>query len=151
MQEPWKQFVHDLVGQLGFTSYNVEFDVENRRGSIVIYEHEEFVKRHAPALIESINYVFQLVAKKHDAPHVFFDVNNYRKERERLISELARGAARRVTATKDSLELPAMNSYERRIVHVELAMHPDVATESVGAGKERRVVVKPLDYSNGTA
>jgi predicted RNA-binding protein Jag len=37
-----------------------------------------------------------------------------------------------------------MNSYERRIVHVELAIHPNVKTESVGEGRERYIVIKPL-------
>jgi spoIIIJ-associated protein len=140
-----KSFVSDLLQHLGFSSYNVEVDEEYRRGSIFIYEHEEYVKRNAPALIEAINHIFQLVAKKHEAPHIFFDVNNYRKERERLITELARGAARKVAATKESIELPSMNSYERRIVHVELAAHPDVKTESSGLGKERKVMIKPVE------
>jgi predicted RNA-binding protein Jag len=38
-----------------------------------------------------------------------------------------------------------MNSYERRIVHVELAIHPEVTTESMGVGKERYVIVKPIE------
>ena len=37
-----------------------------------------------------------------------------------------------------------MNSYERRLVHVELAIHPDVTTESIGAGKNRYVIIKPI-------
>jgi spoIIIJ-associated protein len=89
--------------------------------------------------------LFQLAGKKHDAPRIFFDINNYRKDREKLITELARGAARKVAATKEHLELPSMNSYERRIVHVELAAHPDVRTESQGLGKERKVIIKPVE------
>ncbi|MBI2506918.1 MAG: hypothetical protein HYW00_02165, partial [Candidatus Colwellbacteria bacterium] len=37
----------------------------------------------------------------------------------------------------------AMNAYERRLVHTELAMRPDVTTESVGT-ISRYVVVKPI-------
>ncbi len=144
-QEHWKTFVNTLIERLGFSSYKVEIDEEFRRGSIFIYEQEELVRRHAPSLIEAINHLSQLAAKKHDAPHVFFDINNYRKEREQLITELARGAARKVAATKESIELPLMNSYERRIVHVELAAHPDVRTESSGLGKERHVIIKPVE------
>ena len=72
------------------------------------------------------------------------DVNNYKKERERLLTELAKAAARKVLAEKKDVELPVMNAYERRIVHVELATRPDVKTESVGEGSERHIVVKPL-------
>ena len=72
------------------------------------------------------------------------DVNNYKKERERLITELAKAAARKVLAEKKDVELPVMNAYERRLVHVELAARPDVKTESVGEGTNRHIVVKPL-------
>ena len=41
-----------------------------------------------------------------------------------------------------------MNSYERRIIHVELASRPDVATESVGLGRARYVVIRPIDENN---
>ena len=129
-QDAWKTFVNTLIERLGFSSYKVEIDEEFRRGSIFIYEQEELVRQHAPSLIEAINHISQLAAKKHEAPHVFFDINNYRKEREQLITELARGAARKVASTKESIELPLMNSYERRIVHNAFKDDPDVATWS---------------------
>ena len=50
--------------------------------------------------------------------------------------------------TKEKISLPAMNSYERRLVHVELSIHPEVATESAGMGKERCVVIKPIEDDN---
>ena len=72
----------------------------------------------------------------------FVDINNYQAERERIIQELAKAAARKVIATKIELPLPAMNAYERRLIHTELATHPDIKTESDGVGRERHVVVK---------
>ena len=73
-----------------------------------------------------MNHMIQMVAKKNQAKTFFLDINNYRRDRENIITELARAAAKRVTATKEQVSLPAMNSYERRLVHVELAIHPDV-------------------------
>jgi predicted RNA-binding protein Jag len=35
-----------------------------------------------------------------------------------------------------------MSSYERMIVHAEFSESSDIATESIGAGKERRVVIR---------
>ncbi len=72
------------------------------------------------------------------------DINNYRRERERLISELAKAAARKALMNKQEVKLPAMNAYERRIIHLELASRPDVKTESYGEGRERYIVVKPI-------
>ena len=40
------------------------------------------------------------------------------------------------------VELFPMSSYERMIVHAHFAQDPDIVTESEGAGKFRRLVVK---------
>jgi spoIIIJ-associated protein len=36
-----------------------------------------------------------------------------------------------------------MLPYERRIIHLALADHPSVTTESIGEGESRRVVIRP--------
>ncbi|RJP44903.1 hypothetical protein C4587_01275 [Candidatus Parcubacteria bacterium] len=143
-KEQWEQLVRELVEHLGFSDYRVEVQEEPRRGAIFIYDSPALLKEHLPLLVESVNHLVQLVSRKHNDPPIFFDINNYRQERENLISELARAAAKKVLATKEAVALPAMNSYERRLVHVALAIHPEVITESIGTGKERYVVIKLL-------
>jgi len=130
---------------MGFDDYTFELDEEHRHGRIFIHNHPSLVKEHLPAILESLNHLVQLVAKKENETPFFFDVNNYRREREELISELARAAARKAVVTKKSISLPAMNSYERRLIHVELAAHPEVTTESAGADRERYVIIKPIE------
>ena len=120
----------------------VNFDEENKKASIFIDDELPFIKNNLPALVEHFNLIAQLIAKKQNEPTFFIDINNYRLERERLITELAKAAARKVAATKEPISLPAMNAYERRLVHMALASHPDVKTESVGFAKERYVVIK---------
>ncbi|HEY91640.1 MAG TPA: hypothetical protein G4O07_07380, partial [Dehalococcoidia bacterium] len=39
--------------------------------------------------------------------------------------------------------LEPMPAYERRIIHLALADHPDVITESTGEGDTRKVVILP--------
>ena len=96
-------------------------------------------------MVINLDYLVKLMANKiGEASPFFVDINNYRRERENLILELARAAARKVIATKQEISLPAMNAYERRLVHLELVSRPDVKTESVGEGKSRYVVIKPI-------
>ncbi len=148
--DPWESFIKSIVEQMGFRDYHIEIDSEEGRGSLFIYENEAFIKENLPAVVESVNHIIQMVAKKNQAKTFFLDINNYRRDRENIITELARAAAKRVSATKEQVSLPAMNSYERRLVHVELAIHPDVMTESIGAGKERYVIIKPIDMAKKT-
>ena len=79
-----------------------------------------------------------------EVPYVV-DVNYYRRERERLIVELARAAARKAVATKTQIELPPMNGYERRLVHVEITTHQELKTESVGLGKDRHIIIRHFE------
>lgn len=137
--------INKLVELMGFRDYRVDVKPDQRRSSIFIYDSPALVKENLSVMVENMNYLLQMAAKKSNQQYIFVDINNYRQERERLIAELARAAAKKAMMTKEKISLPAMNSYERRIVHVELAVHPEVTTESVGIGKERYVVVKLIE------
>jgi spoIIIJ-associated protein len=142
--ETWDQIIKKILSGMGFIDYRVELAEDGSRNAAFIYENEVFIKENLPMIVESINHLLQMIAKKNATKPIFLDINNYRQEREGLIAELARAAAKKVSTTKQEVSLPAMNSYERRIVHVELAIHPDVKTESIGEGKERYIVIKPI-------
>ena len=49
--------------------------------------------------------------------------------------------AERVLAQRQPFPLEPMSAYDRRIVHMALAEHPQVMTESTGEGDQRRVVI----------
>lgn len=142
--DDWETLTKKIVEFMGFRDYRVDIKPEEKRGALFIYDGGNLLKENLPGIVESFNHVFQMIAKKNGAEVIFLDVNNYRQERESLIAELARAAAKKATATKGEVPLPAMNSYERRLVHVALAVHPEVTTESAGEGKERYVIIKPI-------
>jgi spoIIIJ-associated protein len=141
----WESYLKDIVERMGFRDYRLEVHEAEDRAALFLYENENFVKDHLSRIVEAMNHVVQMVARKQNVKAVFLDVNNYRLEREKLIADLARAAAKKVASTKEAVSLPFMNSYERRIVHTALAVHPDVTTESSGEGKERYVVVRPIE------
>ena len=101
-------------------------------------------KENIPTLVLNIERLARLMAKQLELPPAIIDVNYYKKEREGLIIKLARAAARKAAATGEPVDLPHMNAYERRLVHTELAVRPDVETESSGEGRVRHVVVRPI-------
>lgn len=142
--ENWESFINKLVELMGFDDYQVHVDAEHHHARLFIHNDPGLIKENLPGLVENFNLLLQLVARRRNEQPIFLDVNNYRSERENLIAELVRAAARKVVVTKKEIPLPAMNSYERRLAHLELAHHPDVRTESVGKGKSRYVVVKPI-------
>lgn len=138
-------FIKTILNLIGFKDYRIEIKPEEKKGLVFIYEDQALLKENLPAIVDAMNHLLQMVAKKQQQEGIFLDINNYRHEREVLIAELAKAAAKKASTTKQKISLPAMNSYERRIVHVELAIHPDVKTESAGEGKERYVIIMPIE------
>ncbi len=134
--------IKNLIEKMGFADYSVSFDSESNRFSILI--NENILERALPDFVMDLNQVVKLIAKKNNWEPVVVDINNYRKQRHDIILELARAAARKVVANKQEISLPPMNAFERRLIHMELAGRPDLKTESIGEGKERSVIVKPI-------
>ena len=85
-----------------------------------------------------------MVSRSHPTASITVDVNDYRKSKTQYAVELARQAVARVRDTQKAEALLPMTAYERRIVHMELASHADIATESIGEEPQRRVVIKPF-------
>lgn len=142
--ENLKEITKKLVATIGFRDASVDFDETNKR--IIIFIEDELAgPGNVPDLINHFSRILKLVAKKFDEGPVTVDVNNYRKEREKLIIELARAGARKASTTKKEVALPPMNAYERRLVHSELSLRPDIKTESIGEGSGRQVIIKILD------
>lgn len=133
-----------LIELMGFDDFSVNYEAESNRFSIFINEGDIF-KKFLPSFVTNLDHLVKLMANKiGETGIIFIDVNNYRRERENLILELARAASRKAATTKEEVALPVMNAYERRLIHLELSSHPDVRTESVGEGRGRYIVVKPI-------
>ncbi len=96
--------------------------------------------------LAEIQHLLKAILKRKIKEEIFYidlDVNDYKKKKSEYLRETARTTADEVALTKNEKELPAMSSYERRIIHLELAGRNDVTTESLGQEPERRVIIKP--------
>jgi spoIIIJ-associated protein len=74
---------------------------------------------------------------------IVIDVEGYKQRRYEALQALAWRLAEQVKASKMPFTLEPMLAYERRIIHLALADHADVTTESIGEGEARRVVIRP--------
>lgn len=61
--------------------------------------------------------------------------------KEDILQQQALDAAKEVRRWGESVTLPAMNSHDRRIIHITLENEPDLHTESIGDGAMKSVVV----------
>jgi len=99
--------------------------------------------------LNAFEHLIRLIALRKNKPefkdiNFIVDINDYRKSRARYILDLARSAANRVIGAQKAEALAPMSSYERRLVHTELASNKDIQTQSIGEEPHRRIVIKPL-------
>ena len=81
---------------------------------------------------------------KEGCPPFLLDVNDYQRHHIEEIKERAHMSAQRVRYFKKEVIMQPMSGYERRIIHMTFAGDPDLVTESIGEGENRRVVIKPI-------
>ena len=74
---------------------------------------------------------------------IVVDVEGYKERRCEGLRNLAFRLADQVTARKSPFAMEPMPAFERRVIHLALADHPDVLTESTGTGEGRKVVIIP--------
>lgn len=103
-----------FIGQKGET-----IDALQHLLNISAYREREFVKR------------------------IVLDSEGYRQRRIEAVQGMAHRMARRAHREGRTIELPPMNSSERRIVHTYLKENPEVNTSSDGTGGNRRVNISP--------
>ena len=72
---------------------------------------------------------------------VTIDVEHYKHRNEERITSLARRMADRVRESGNPITLEPMSAAERRLVHMLLADDPELSTNSVGEGENRKVVI----------
>ena len=101
--------------------------------------------------LSSLQFVlnFILSRKTQSRTSVSVDVEGYRERRNEVLRSMAMRMADRAATTGRSMAMEPMPPRERRIVHMALAGHTRVTTESIGEGEERKVTIVPKRTGGG--
>jgi len=125
--------VTDENGELSSVGLNIEGEdlgiLIGRRGQTIV----------------SLQYIVRIIMS-HKTPvqiPIVLDVEGYKQRRCEGLRTLANRLADQVKNRKTPFTMEPMPAFARRIIHVTLADHPDVITESVGMGEARKVVITP--------
>lgn len=94
--------------------------------------------------LEALALLLQRVAANADPEYrLELRCEAVRLRRDEHLREEAMAVARAVAQDGRPRPMPALNAYDRRIVHMAVAEVPGVASQSQGEGRERRVVIAP--------
>ena len=148
--------LEELLGMYGFSGVRVE-EVLSTGGNTpsktfilhVSEEESRFLIGQFGNNLQALQHIVRMMVGKMFPDTMgsvlFLDVNDYRKKKDQSVIDFARSASRDAEKSGKSITLRPMSAYERRLVHLELSKEKNVITESVGEGKERRIIVRPLN------
>ena len=118
---------------------SLTFEIEGQDAGLLIGRRGE--------TLQALQFIVRMVTNRQlgRKAYVVIDIEDYRERRIQMLRRLARRTAGRVASSGREDSLDPMSPAERRIVHMALANHPEVHTESEGEGNQRRVVIFPND------
>ncbi len=113
------------------------FDIEGEDAGLLIGRKGE--------TLGALQFLVNLILMRRSANpvRVTIDVEGYKARRQESLKNLALQMAERVSLTGRSIAMEPMSPAERRVIHMALANHPRVTTQSVGVGESRKVTLIP--------
>ena len=105
----------------------------------------ELLQAQTGELLEALQHLInQIFGRSLSAgERLVCDVHGFRATREAELQAMANLAANRVRQTGAAFTFEPMSANERRIIHLTLADSPDLSTESIGEGAERKLRISP--------
>lgn len=129
----------------------VEDGPKNLWVSVEVGEPHFFISREGEGLHAINHLVHRIIENKlpktsESVPPqglgVLVDINGFQKKRVENIRAIAHMMSERARYFKSNIEVDPMSAFERRVIHEFLSDASDLKTESMGTGRDRRVVIK---------
>ncbi|MFA5840930.1 MAG: R3H domain-containing nucleic acid-binding protein [Candidatus Paceibacterota bacterium] len=131
----------------------VEDGPKNIWVSVEVSEPHFFISREGEGLQALSHLVHRIIESKsspipgigekdHSGLGIIIDINGFQKKHVESVRAVAHMMSERARYFKSNIEVDPMSAFERRIVHEFLSEANDLKTESIGMGRDRRVVIK---------
>lgn len=142
-----KKYVEDLLSFFGLNT------------DVYATSEEDVIELHIPSThlngfligqrgetMRALQYTTSMALKNQafEYSRVNIDVADYKKHQAERLVQKAETWFKEVQASKEPMELHPMNAADRRIIH-KAAIDYGLSSESVGEGRERHIILKPLD------
>ena len=140
-----EEFLEDLFDDMGLDlEPEAEWTDEGCYINLTGKDVELAVAENAELLDAVETLLFQMYGRELEREHRFVcDADGFRKTRKAELHAMARFAADQVRKSGRPFTFGVLTSTERRIIHMSLREADDLLTESVGAGRERRLQISP--------
>ena len=136
-------FLKEMINNLG---YQVEYFIREEQNFVIINlkgkNAGKLIGKRGETLY-AIQYIVNIVANRNDDTNLKFliDIEDFRIQRERTLTNLANKLARQVKAEGTPVKLEPMNPLERKIIHMALQKDDSIVTTSEGEEGHRHIVI----------
>jgi spoIIIJ-associated protein len=142
-----KKYLEDLLSFFGLNTevYATTEDHEVIELNVPSTHLNGFLIGQHGDTMRSLQYTISNALKNQDFAHtrVNVDIADYKKHRAERLAKQAEEWFKEVKESGKSKDLAPMNAADRRVVH-KAASEFGIETESVGIGRERHIVLKPV-------
>ena len=142
-----KEVLEKLIGYLGLEAkISIVKSADNEQPVTLNIEGDDLgvlIGRRGQALVD-LQYIVRIIVAESTKKWIpiNIDIAGYKKRRYESLRQLAFRLADQVKTSRRSINLEPMPADERRVIHLTLANHSEVATQSTGEGEKRKVVIQ---------
>lgn len=146
MQQEIESFVRDVVAAIGIDvevvsevleDGSIRVDVRGEAGELLVRRKGEALD----ALQHLVSSVFR--DKGGHGGRIVVDCLDFRRGKDVELRQMARFMMEKARTTGVAQEMGPLNSYARRLVHLEVSSDPTLSSESQGDGQVKMVVISP--------
>jgi spoIIIJ-associated protein len=138
-------FVRDVVAAMGIdVTVTATTNSDGVRVDITGDEGELLVRRKGEAL-DALQHLVNSIWRDQTGRdgRIVVDCLDFRKGKDAELRQMARFLIEKVKTTGMAQEMGPLNSYSRRLVHLEVSLDPAVSSESQGDGMVKTVIISP--------
>ena len=139
-----RTMVEGIVDAMGL-AVDVELtDLED--GSLrveIVGEESEVLLRRKGEGLDALQHLVNTAYRRDlgGNQRIVVDAQGFRRGKDQELQQMARFLMEKVKSTGVPQEMGPLNSYARRVVHLEVASDPELASESQGDGQVKRVTI----------
>jgi spoIIIJ-associated protein len=143
LNERIAEFVQNVVTAMGLSlATSIETSPEGTRINLEGEDGGVLIRRGGEGL-QALQHVVATAFRKQlgDDTRIVIDCMGFRRDKDAELRQMAKFMAEKARASGAAQEMGPLNPYERRIVHLAIAEHDDVTSESIGDAHMKTVII----------
>ncbi len=141
-EDELKSFLKEIVDQMRL---DLDFEIEDKKGFLrVNFSGDDYklLLYQNGNLLNAIQYLLNRLFSDTVGKKIYCECENFRKNRERELTNLSHHYAKEVQKRGKPLSLKELNPFERRIVHITINKYSDLESKSMGDSFLKVITIK---------